>query len=105
VRVKVTKRAERRIEIVDTFWRKNRLDAPNLFKEELMAAEIRLSEDPHAGKACVINGKQLRRLLLERTEQWVYYIVRVKDELVVVRTVWGARRGRDPTHRNYGRSL
>ena len=96
MRVRVTKRAERRIEIVDGFWRKNRFDAPNLFKEELAAAEIRLSEDPHAGRACVINGKQLRRLLLERTEQWVYYVVRARKELVVVWTVWGARRGRDP---------
>jgi hypothetical protein len=96
VRVKVTKRAERRIEIVDRFWRKNRLDAPNLFKEELTAAEIRLSEDPLAGKACVIHGNQLRRLLLERTEQWVYYVVRARQQLIVVWTVWGARRGRDP---------
>ena len=96
MRVKVTKRAERRIELVDRFWRKNRLDAPNLFKEELMAAEIRLSDDPLAGKACVISGKQLRRLLLERTEQWVYYVVRERQQLVVVWTVWGARRGRDP---------
>ena len=96
MRVKVTKRAERRIEVVDTFWRTNRLDAPNLFKEELTAAENRLSEDPYAGKACVINGKPLRRLLLERTEQWVYYVVRARQEFVVVWTVWGARRGRDP---------
>jgi hypothetical protein len=96
VRVLVTKRAERRIEIVDSFWRKNRLDAPNLFKEELAAAEVRLSEDPYAGKACVINKKQLRRLLLERTEQWVYYVVRARQGLAVVWTVWGARRGREP---------
>jgi hypothetical protein len=96
VRVQVTKRAERRIEIVDRFWRKNRLESPNLFKEELAAAELRLSEDPYVGRACVINGKQLRRLLLERTEQWVYYVVRTRQALVVVWTVWGARRGRDP---------
>jgi hypothetical protein len=96
VKVKVTKRAERRIEIVDRFWRKNRLDAPDLLKEELAAAEARLSEDPSAGKACVIGGKQLLRLLLPRTEQWVYYVVRAKQKLVVARTIWGARRGRDP---------
>lgn len=53
MRVRVTKRAERRIEIVDRFWRKNRHDAPNLFKEELATAEVRLSEDPHAGRACI----------------------------------------------------
>jgi hypothetical protein len=30
VKVKVTKRAEKRIEVVDRFWRKNRLEAPDL---------------------------------------------------------------------------
>jgi plasmid stabilization system protein ParE len=96
VKVKVTRRAERRIEIVDRFWRKNRLEAPDLLKEELAAAEVRLSEDPYAGKACVIGERQLRRLLLPRTEQWMYYVVRAKQGLVVVQTIWGARRGRDP---------
>ena len=43
--VKVTKRAERRIEIVDRFWRNNRLDAPGVLKEELAAAEARLRGD------------------------------------------------------------
>jgi len=59
-------------------------------------AVARLSEDSNAGKACVIGGKQLRRLLLERTEQWLYYVVRPKQDLVVVRMIWGARRERDP---------
>ncbi len=96
MKVKVTRRAERRIEIVDGFWRKNRPKAPDLFKEELAAAELRLSQDPYAGRVCVIGGKQMRRLLLPRTEQWVYYVVRAKQQLVVVQTIWGARRGRDP---------
>jgi len=96
VKVKVTRRAERRIEIVDRFWRENRLAAPDLFKEELTVAELRLSQEPYAGRACLIGGKQLRRLLLPRTEQWVYYVVRARQGLVVVQTIWGARRGRDP---------
>jgi plasmid stabilization system protein ParE len=97
VKVKVTRRAEKRIEIVDRFWRENHLAAPNLFKEELSAAEERLTEEPYAGRACLIGNKQLRRLLLPHAEQWVYYVVRRKQELVVVQTVWGARRGRDPS--------
>jgi plasmid stabilization system protein ParE len=96
VKIKVTRRAEKRIEIVDRYWRQNRLDAPDLLKQELLAAVVRLSEDPHAGKACVINGKDYRRLLLPRTEQWLYYKVRHKQDLIVVQTIWGARRGREP---------
>lgn len=96
MKVKVTKRAESRIEIVDRFWRKNRLEAPDLLKEELAAAETRLLEDPHAGTACLIHGKKHFRLLLPKTEQWLYYNVYPQRGLIVVQTLWGARRGRDP---------
>jgi len=34
VKIKLTKRAERRIEIVDQWWRTNRLEAPELLKQE-----------------------------------------------------------------------
>jgi len=96
VKVKITKRAEKRIEIVDRFWRKNRVEAPDLLKEELAAAEARLLEDPNAGVACIVRGKNYLRLLLPKTEQWLYYKVRPQQNLIVVRTIWGARRGRDP---------
>ena len=96
MKVKVTRRAEERIEVVDRFWRTNRLEAPELLKEELVMAEVQLSQDPYAGRACVMGGKQLRRLLLPRTEQWLYYVVRQKQQVVVVQTIWGARRGREP---------
>jgi len=96
VNVKVTKRAERRIEIVDRFWRDNRLEAPGMLKEELAAAEARLREDPHAGVACVIRGKKYLRLLLPKTEQWLYYKIYPQQGLIVVQTIWGARRGREP---------
>jgi len=95
VKIKLTKRAERRIEIVDQYWRANRREAPDLLKQELSSARLRLAQDPYAGTAIVVGGKQLRRLLLPRTEQWLYYAVR-HNQLIVVQTLWGARRGRDP---------
>lgn len=84
MRVKVTKRAEKRIEVVDRFWRKNRLEAPDLLKEELAAAEAHLLEDLHAGTACLIRGKKHFRLLLPKTEQWPHYRVYVLQALIVV---------------------
>lgn len=96
MKVKVTKRAQRRIEIVDRFWRKNRLEAPDLLKQELATAEARLLEDPYAGTACMVRGKKYLRLLLPKTEQWLYYTVYSEWGLIVVQTIWGARRGRDP---------
>ena len=101
--VKVTKRAERRIEIVDRFWRKNR-QAPDLLKDELAVAAALLSQDPYAGTACVVRGKELWRLLLPRTEQWVYYVFREKQGIVVVQTIWGARRGREASHASGSRA-
>jgi plasmid stabilization system protein ParE len=96
VKIKLTKRAERRIEIVDQYWRAHRLEAPDLLKQELNGARLRLAQDPYAGTAVVRGGKQLRRLLLPGTEQWLYYAVRPQQQLIVVQTLWGARRGRDP---------
>jgi hypothetical protein len=96
VKVKLTKRAEKRVEIVDRFWRTNRLEAPDLLKEELAAAEARLLEDPNAGIVCLVRGKKYLRLLLPKTEQWLYYRVYPQRGLIVVQTIWGARRGRDP---------
>jgi len=96
VNIKLTKRAERRIEIVDQWWRTNRLEAPDLLKQELSSARLLLVQDAYIGGACVIGGRQFRRLLLPRTEQWLYYAVRAKQQLIVVQTLWGARRGRGP---------
>ena len=95
--IKITKRAERRIEIVDRYWRTKRLEAPDLLKQELSSARLLLMQDAYIGGACVIGGRQFRRLLLPRTEQWLYYAVRPKQQLIVIQTLWGARRGRGPT--------
>ena len=94
--IRLTKRAERRIEIVDQWWRAHRHEAPDLLKQELGGARLRLAQDPYAGTAVVIGGRQLRKLLLLGTEQWLYYSVRPKQQLIVVQTLWGARRGRAP---------
>ena len=96
MKIKVTRRAERRIEIVDRYWRTNRLEAPDLLKQELSGARLTLAQDPYAGTAVVIGGRQVRRLLLTRTKQWLYYTIQPKLGLIIVQTLWGARRGRDP---------
>jgi plasmid stabilization system protein ParE len=57
VKIKLTKRAERRIEIVDHYWRTHRLEAPDSLKQELSGARLRLAQDPYAGAAVVLGGK------------------------------------------------
>jgi hypothetical protein len=43
-----------------------------------------------------VRGKTIRRLLLPKTEQHVYFSIDVDARIVVIHTVWGARRGRVP---------
>jgi hypothetical protein len=46
VKINVTKRAERRIEIIDRYWREHRSEAPDLLKQELNSARLRLAQNP-----------------------------------------------------------
>ena len=43
-----------------------------------------------------IEGESVRRILMPKTEQHVYYTVDDAADEVVIETVWGARRGRGP---------
>jgi plasmid stabilization system protein ParE len=97
VKVKLTPRAQRRIKLLGKWWRENRPNAPNLFEEELAWAQRELISRPHlASHYETVSDKTFRRLLLPRTEQHVYYVVEEAPGLVIIHTVWGARRGRGP---------
>jgi hypothetical protein len=41
-----------------------------------------------------VRGKVIRRLLLPKTEQHVYFSIDDDGQRVVIHTVWSARRGR-----------
>jgi hypothetical protein len=41
-------------------------------------------------------GMVIRRRLLPRTEQHVYFVADIENDLITVLRVWGARRGRGP---------
>ena len=97
MRVVLTPRARARAKAVAGWWRANRTTAPDLFERELEAAKNRLALEPRAGRFYARIGDSLiRRVLLPRTEQHVYYEVDEKAEMVLVHTIWGARRGRGP---------
>jgi hypothetical protein len=42
------------------------------------------------------HGKTLWRVLLPKTQQHLYYTIDEATDTVVIRTIWGARRGRRP---------
>ncbi len=73
------------------WWRENRLSAPTLFDDELAELIERLKAKTELGVAYeTVDGEAIRRVLLRRSEQHVYYAV--EDDGVM----WGARRGRGP---------
>ncbi len=97
MKVWFTPRARRRALLVGAWWRANRPAAPKLFEQELADAKQRLSVQPNLGHVYEIVGdRTMRRLLLPKSEQHLYYSVDETTETVAVITIWGARRGRGP---------
>lgn len=80
MKVRISGRARARIRKLDEWWRSERLDAPDLFKQELEATFERILRAP-------------------KVRQPHGQIEGEPDDVageVVVETVWGARRGRGP---------
>jgi plasmid stabilization system protein ParE len=97
VKVHFTPRARRRALTVAAWWRQNRPGAPDLFERELEWAKQRLETEPQVGLVYeTIRGRTVRRVLLPKSEQHVYYSVDDEGQTVTVLNVWGARRGRAP---------
>jgi 3-hydroxyacyl-CoA dehydrogenase len=95
--VKFSARARRRAKLVSSWWRSNRLAAPRLFDEELEHAVQQLKIQPPLGVVYQsVEGEVVRRLLLPKTQQHVYYVIDEVLGAVVIDTIWGARRGRGP---------
>lgn len=91
-----TPRARARVRGIDAWWREHRPEAPNLFDEELEAAQLHIATESHLSSPWrVVGGMLIRRVLLEKTRQWLYYSVEGDDQ-IIVHTVWGAQRGSEP---------
>ena len=77
------------------WWRKQRPAAASLFEDELVAKVAQALVQPNLGSIYKEEGGvTIRRLLLPRTRNHVYYVID-GDELVVL-SAWGAARRRGP---------
>jgi plasmid stabilization system protein ParE len=77
------------------WWQKNRQSSPDLFDDEMAAAIEQIGAAPTLGAIYPSSfGRTVRRVLMPKTQNHVYYLVREKE--VVVLSVWGAPRGRGP---------
>ena len=83
---------------MDRWWRENRPAAPGLFAQELADARRLLAATPELGSPYVERGEVLvRRLLLRRTQNHVYYEIDRSTGVVMIVAVWGAPKGEGPT--------
>ena len=93
-------RALQRARIITTWWRKNRPGAEEVFEQEFEHVTSKLASMSARSPLGVIfgarRGKTIRRILLPKTEQHVYYSIDEINDTIVIRTLWGARRGRNP---------
>lgn len=97
MKVRATRRAKREIARAALWWSRNRPEAPLMFLDELEAAERHLCTAPISGQIYGYRKNRLiRRWLLEKTEYHVYFSVNRAARVVMLHSVWGARRGRGP---------
>jgi plasmid stabilization system protein ParE len=82
---------------IGAWWRKNRPSAPALFADELEQALERLAFAPEIGPLYLPKAAQgVRRLLLPKTQYYVYYAIDRDLGLIGVIAVWSCRRGSAP---------
>ena len=97
-RLRIAAAADEQIERIDMWWQANRQAAPDLFAQELADALEALTERTTAGVPhCERRGVTVRRLLLRRSRYHVYFSYGA--DIVDVRAVWHAERGRGPSLR------
>ena len=93
-RVELAPRARAQVRLIDRWWRENRLAAPTLFAEELASALEQLERGVLLGVPYPFPLFEVRRFLLPKSRYHVFYSV--DRDLVKVRSVWHASRGKGP---------
>jgi plasmid stabilization system protein ParE len=96
----IARRADTQIRAIEAWWAANREKAPDLFANELVAALRLIVTTPDAGQPYgTFAALAVRRVLLARSLYHVYFSYDVGADVVKVRAVWHARRGRGPALR------
>ena len=101
ITVRITDEAAEQAMTMDDWWRSNRLAAPSLFAREFKNAVSLLGVAPGAGqrfKRSSVPG--VRRLVLPRTRNLLFYLFDRNSETVHILAVWGGPRGTDPQLRD-----
>ncbi|MGZ5431338.1 MAG: type II toxin-antitoxin system RelE/ParE family toxin [Thermoanaerobaculia bacterium] len=98
--VKPTPLAVQQIRQEANWWRRNRTQAPRMFREELRSAFQLVAEYPDAGTLAEdIELPNVRRVLLAGTQHYVYYRRNESAGRIEILAVWSTSRGSPPVIR------
>lgn len=97
MKLRVSKTAQRQADKIEDWWVANRPAAPSLFTDELEHVFRHICEIAGAGVRWPTSKRPtLRRILMPRTLNHVYFRVDEDKRVVHVFAVWGAPRERGP---------
>ena len=96
MKVRLTSRAAGQVRDVDSWWHAHRADTTAFIDEFDRAVEL-LMKTPDLGAVYAPKaGFGVRRLLLSRSQHYLYYVHRRNQNLVRILAVWSCYRGREP---------
>jgi plasmid stabilization system protein ParE len=96
-RVVLVAEAEEQFRRAVEWWQANRGDAPTILVDEFEQAAVLLEEMPGIGpRFSRASSPGIRRILLRRSNHWIYYTTDPKHPVVYVLAVWSAFRRADP---------
>lgn len=97
MKIKVSPRAKARIRKEDTWWRENRRDAPDKFKQALANTFLRILKAPAITNPWAeVDGEPVWRIYMPETRHHLFYTVNHVDAVLVIRAVHGAQQGSPP---------
>ena len=98
MKTRLTAPARRQADGLDRWWRQHRPDVADLFARELDAARRLIADAPAMVGAPYVErrGELVRRILLPKTNNHVYYAIERDTDVVMIVAVWGAPKGRGP---------
>lgn len=80
-----------------TWWRLNRPTTADLFELEFLDAVAVIGERPSLFPVAVrIRGREIRRILMEKTSCHLYYEIDEGASVVKIVSAWGAVQGKPP---------
>ncbi len=96
-RVVLVAEAEEQLRQAIEWWRANRASAPTSLLDEFEQVACLIEEMPGIGprfQRATLPG--IRRILMRRSNHWIYYATDPTHAVVYILAVWSAFRGSDP---------